>query len=39
MTTGPLGVGIQNEYIIETNNLREEIISYPYIIEDKEKYE
>ena len=26
------------EYIIETNNLREEIISYPYIIEDKEKY-
>jgi len=27
------------EYIIETNNLRGEIISYPYIIEDKEKYE
>ena len=27
------------EYIIETNNLRGEIISYPYIIEDKKKYE
>lgn len=27
------------EYIIETNNLRGEIISYPYIIEDKEKYQ
>tara|TARA_B100000424_G_C22740510_1_gene400880 strand:- start:88 stop:684 length:597 start_codon:yes stop_codon:yes gene_type:complete len=27
------------EYIIETNNLKGEIISYPYIIEDKEKYE
>ena len=27
------------EYIIETNNLRGEIISYPYIIEDKQKYE
>jgi hypothetical protein len=27
------------EYIIETNNLRGEIISYPYIIEDREKYE
>tara|TARA_B100001175_G_scaffold317786_1_gene336433 strand:+ start:6549 stop:7421 length:873 start_codon:yes stop_codon:yes gene_type:complete len=27
------------EYIIESNNLRGEIISYPYIIEDKEKYE
>ena len=26
------------EYIMETNNLRGEIISYPYIIEDKEKY-
>tara|TARA_B100000900_G_scaffold413054_1_gene436141 strand:- start:745 stop:1620 length:876 start_codon:yes stop_codon:yes gene_type:complete len=27
------------EYVIEINNLRGEIISYPYIIEDKEKYE
>ena len=27
------------EYIIETNNLRGDIISYPHIIEDKEKYE
>tara|TARA_X000000368_G_scaffold403231_1_gene377978 strand:+ start:2718 stop:3599 length:882 start_codon:yes stop_codon:yes gene_type:complete len=26
------------EYIIESNNLREDIISYPYIIEDKKKY-
>tara|TARA_X000000368_G_scaffold398222_1_gene368071 strand:+ start:6415 stop:7299 length:885 start_codon:yes stop_codon:yes gene_type:complete len=27
------------EYILETNNLRGDIISYPHIIEDKEKYE
>ena len=27
------------EYVLEVNNLKEEIISYPYIIEDKEKYE
>ena len=27
------------EYVIEINNLRGEIISYPYIIEDKKKYE
>tara|TARA_Y100000748_G_C15455290_1_gene472621 strand:+ start:79 stop:936 length:858 start_codon:yes stop_codon:yes gene_type:complete len=27
------------EYILESNNLRGEIISYPYIIEDKQKYE
>ena len=26
-------------YILESNNLRDEIISYPYIIEDREKYE
>tara|TARA_B100000795_G_C22568161_1_gene348994 strand:- start:443 stop:577 length:135 start_codon:yes stop_codon:yes gene_type:complete len=27
------------EYILESNNLKGEIISYPYIIEDREKYE
>jgi len=27
------------EYILEFNNLKGDIISYPYIIEDKEKYE
>jgi hypothetical protein len=27
------------EYIIEYNNMKGEIISYPYIIEDREKYE
>ena len=26
-------------YILEYNNLKGEIISYPYIIEDREKYE